>query len=156
MNKNYNLTQSHSVIVTSESGEKLSEEPNVVFLDGIATANVISINPELTKQTVQGIGTSFTESSAFVLAHLEPKERKKVMENIFSEKGANFTLTRTHIGACDFCVEGRYSYDDVKGDTALEFFDVAPDLDGFEKSKYPKIKDNNYDLLPMITRSFRY
>lgn len=150
MSKNYNLAQSHSVIVTSESGDKLSVKPNVVFVEGEALENVISINPELKKQTVQGIGTSFTEASAFVLAHLEPIERKKVMENIFSEKGANFAFTRTHIGACDFCVDGRYSYDDVKGDTALKNFDIAPDLDGFDKSKYPNIKDNNYDLLPMI------
>lgn len=150
MNKNYNLKQSHSVIVTSESGDKLKTKPNVTFKEGDASGNVIAINPELIKQRLQGIGTSFTESSAFVLAHLEPSKRKQVMENIFSEKGANFPLTRTHIGACDFCVEGRYSYDDVKDDVDLKHFDITPDLDGFDKSKYPNIKDNSYDLLPMI------
>ncbi len=150
MKKNYKLTQSQSVIVTSEAGDKLASKANVKFTQGKASGDVININPELTKQTVQGIGTSFTESSAFVLAHLEPKERIKVMENIFSEQGANFSLARTHIGACDFCVEGRYSYDDVDGDTELKHFNVAPDLDGFEKSKYPNVKDNSYDLLPMI------
>jgi len=150
MKKNYNLKQSYSVIVTSEAGDKLASKANVKFTEGKASGDVININPELTKQTVQGIGTSFTESSAFVLAHLEPKERIKVMENIFSEQGANFSLTRTHIGACDFCVEGRYSYDDVKDDIELKHFNIAPDLDGFEKSKYPNVKDNSYDLLPMI------
>ncbi len=150
MKKNYKLTQSQSVIVTSEAGDKLAGKANVKFTQGKASGDVININPELTKQTVQGIGTSFTESSAFVLAHLEPKDRRQVMENIFSEQGANFSLARTHIGACDFCVEGRYSYDDVKDDVELKHFDLAPDLDGFEKSKYPNVKDNSYDLLPMI------
>ena len=140
MIKNYKLIQSQSVIVTSEAGDKQASKANLKFTEGKASVNVICINPELTKQTVQGIGTSFTESSAFVLAHLEPKERIEVMQNIFSEQGANFSLTRTHIGACDFCVEGRYSYDDVKDDTELKHFDVTPDLDGFDKSKYPECK----------------
>ena len=67
---------------------------------------MISVYPEKTKQTIDGIGTSFTESSAFVLAHLEPGRRREVMEAIYGESGADFTLTRTHIGSCDFTVAG--------------------------------------------------
>jgi len=150
MRKNYNLCESYSVIVTSESGDKLTNKNNTKFFDGEAIGDVIHVNPEIIKQTIDGIGTSFTESSAYVLAHLEPKDRIKVMQNIFSEKGANFSLARTHIGACDFCVEGKYSYAEVKDDKDLKHFSVAVDEDGFDVKKYPSIKDENYDLLPML------
>lgn len=111
---------------------------------------MIQIKPEMVKQTIDGIGTSFTESSAFVLAHLDPEKRREVMERIYGESGANFSLTRTHIGACDFCVEGKYSYADQKGDVKLESFTIAPDRAGFKKSQYPGVVDGSYDLLPMI------
>jgi glucosylceramidase len=148
--KNYNLTSTLKVLVTSESGDKIVVKENVSFKKGKPEGNIILINPDSLKQTIDGIGTSFTESSAFVLAHLDKDKRQEVMENIFSEKGANFTLTRTHIGACDFSVEGKYSYADVKGDKKLENFDISPDKEGFNPTEYPGIKDENYDLLPMI------
>jgi glucosylceramidase len=59
-------------------------------------------------------------------------------------------LTRTHIGACDFSVEGKYSYADEKGDVKLENFNIAPDKEGFNPAEYPGIRDVSYDLLPMI------
>ena len=121
------------------------------FRQGIAKGVVIEINPAAIKQELLGIGTSFTEASAFVLAHLEPEIRDEVMRSIFSEQGANFSLTRTHIGSCDFCVEGRYSYaDNIEGDTGLQAFSIRPDLDGFDRRQYPGVKDETFDLLPMI------
>lgn len=72
------------------------------------------------------------------------------MEKIFGSNGANFSLARTHIGACDFSVKGKYSYDDVKGDLKLKRFSIAPDKEGFNPKEYPGIKDSAYDLLPMI------
>ena len=146
----FNLTKTANVLVTSEDGDKLTPKENVVFKTGKAVGNVIHIHPNKLKQTVDGIGTSFTESSAFVLAHLDPKKRKEVMNQIFSEKGANFSFTRTHIGSCDFCVEGKYSYAEVKDDKDLKHFSIAVDEDGFDLKKYPGIKDDSYDLLPMI------
>jgi glucosylceramidase len=137
-------------MLTSADGDKLAIQDNVTFQNGIAEGTVIHIYPDSIKQTIDGIGSSFTESSAFVLAHLEPEKRQEVMEQVYGETGANFSLTRTHIGACDFCVEGRYSYVDKKGDVKLESFTLAPDKEGFDTKEYPGIKDENYDLLPMI------
>ena len=110
------LRSTREILVTSESGEKLSSMANIPFQSGKASGTVITIYPDSTKQTIHGIGTSFTESSAFVLAHLEPEQRREVMQNIYGESGANFALTRTHIGSCDFTVEGKYSYADEGGD----------------------------------------
>ncbi len=144
-----NLT-TKEIFVTSEQGDKLAKKENITFENGTSTGNIIKINPKIVKQTIDGIGTSFTESSAFVLAHLDTDKRKEVMNQIFSEKGANFTLTRTHIGASDFCVEGRYSYLDKNGDVELNSFSLDEDKVGFDSKKYPGIKDETYDLLPMI------
>jgi glucosylceramidase len=147
---NQTLTTTSEILLTSANGDKLSPMPNVSLQKGFASGTVISIFPDSTKQTIDGIGTSFTESSAFVLAHLEPETRRELMREIFGESGANFTLTRTHIGACDFTVEGRYSYADKPGDSDLTAFSIAPDVAGFDPAVYPGIKDAGYDLLPMI------
>lgn len=138
------------ILLTSEGGEKLATMENVTFRDGAASGTVITVFPDSTRQTIHGIGTSFTESSAFVLAHLEPERRLEVMRRIFGEAGANFTLARTPIGACDFSVEGRYSYADQPDDRDLTTFSIAPDTAGFDPAKHPGIKDARYDLLPMI------
>ncbi len=147
------IDMTKEITVTSASGSKLARQDNVAFLEGEAEGNVLRIDPRVRKQTLDGIGTSFTESAAFVLAHLDENRRAEVMQKIFGENGANFTLTRTHIGACDFTVKGKYSYDDVPGDSELKHFSIAPDTDGFDPSEYPGIKDPAYDLLPMIKQA---
>jgi len=144
------LLITEKIIVSSGDGDKLSLKENTRFQKGAAEGIVLKIDPEKVKQTMDGIGSSFTESSAYVLAHLDPEERMNVMKAVYGEEGANFSLTRTHIGACDFCVEGRYSYLDRAGDTGLESFSLEPDLKGFNASEHPGIMDETYDLLPMI------
>ncbi|MEM1329896.1 MAG: glycoside hydrolase family 30 beta sandwich domain-containing protein [Planctomycetota bacterium] len=136
------------VLLTSEAGSRMERIKPIEFRTGASDGPSITVFPERRKQTIDGIGTSFTESSAFVLAHLDPARRREVMERIYGEDGANFSLTRTHIGSCDFSVEGRYSYADRPGD--LHAFSVAVDRAGFDPGKYPGIKDPAYDLLPMI------
>merc|ERR1711879_249917 len=97
-----------------------------------------------------GIGGAFTESSAFVLAHLDKEKRDSVMKSLFSKEGANYSLTRTVIGSCDFSVNGKYSYSPIKNDLKLEYFSLNVDKDGFNAEKYINIKDEKFDLLPMI------
>ena len=147
---NYKLADTAEVLVTSESGDKIARKENVSFKQGHAQGKLIVIRPDIVKQTIDGIGTSFTESSAFVLAHLDKDKRQEVMDKIYSERGANFTLARAPIGATDFSVEGQYSYDDVKGDVKLEHFSIEPDKDGFQVKDYPGVRDTSFDVLPMI------
>lgn len=153
--KHYGLSSTAKIIVTSEAGDKLATQSNVSFKTGQATGIVLKVFPEEKKQTIDGIGSSFTESSAFVLAHLDPEKRFEVMRKIFGEEGANFSMARTHIGACDFSVEGKYSYADQKDDVTLSSFSIQPDLEGFNPQKYPGIKDPSYDLLPMIKEALK-
>ena len=146
----YRLSETAEILVTSEAGDKIALKKNQRFREGSADGTVVVIRPDIVKQTITGIGSSFTESSAFVLAHLDEEQRREVMDNVFSERGANFSLTRTPIGATDFSVKGKYSYAEVSDDQELEHFSIAPDLDGFAATEYRGIKDENFDLLPMI------
>lgn len=138
------------ILVTSESGHKLAPMEVASFRPGVPEGTVIAVEPERTRQTIDGIGTSFTESAAFVLAHLEPERRREVLQRIFGESGADFTMARTPIGSCDFSVKGKYSYAETPDDRGLEAFTIAPDLAGFDSEVHPGIRDPRYDLLPMI------
>jgi glucosylceramidase len=147
------MDQTLQILLTSEQGHRLSELSNTPFQTGRAAGNVVTVDPEQKKQSLLGIGTSFTEASAFVLAHLDQDKRGEVMARVFSEQGANFPIARTHIGACDFCVHGRYSYADQPGDSSLDAFDISVDLDGFDSAFHPGINDPSFDLLPMIQQA---
>ncbi len=143
------------VILTSSAGAKQEQMPSLEFNIGKANGLVIEVYPDMKKQAIVGIGSSFTESSAFVLAHLSENDRKEVMENIYGEKGANFSLARTHIGSCDFTVQGKYSYNDLADDINLSNFSIMNDLKGFDKQQYPDLVKTSYDLLPMIMEAYQ-
>lgn len=140
---------SSQVWLTSAAGDKCAEKEAVVFQQGTAqNAIVIDINQK--KQTIDGYGGSLTESSAFVLACLTPEQRQSVLNELFSEEGANFSVVRTQIGSSDFSVEGKYALNEVDGDTAMQFFSLDRDKEGFPATKYPQIKDEQYDLYHLM------
>ena len=147
---NYRLSATTEILLTSETGDKIATKENLSFREGSSSGTRVIVRPDIVKQSITGIGSSFTESSAYVLAHLDAEERLEVMDKIYSERGANFSLTRTPIGATDFAVHGKYSYAEVEDDETLEHFSIAPDQDGFGATRYPGIKDETFDLLPMI------
>ncbi len=140
---------SSQVWLTSAAGDKCAEKEAVVFQQGTAqNAIVIDINQK--KQTIDGYGGSLTESSAFVLACLTPEQRKSILNELFSEEGANFSVVRTQIGSSDFSVEGKYALNEVDGDTAMQFFSLDRDKEGFSAAKYPQVKDEQYDLYHLM------
>jgi glucosylceramidase len=96
---------------------------------------LITLNQEEKFQTITGFGGSFTESSAYLLYKLSVANRKKIMNAYFSEEGANYSLTRTHINSCDFSLK-QYAYAMEDGDKNLDHFSIAED------------KKNN--LIPLI------
>ncbi|MBA4319361.1 MAG: glycosyl hydrolase family 30 [Flavobacterium sp.] len=95
---------------------------------------LITLNPDEKFQTITGFGGSFTESSAYLLNKLSAANRKKILNAYFSEAGANYSLTRTHIASCDFSLSN-YTYAKVENDKLLENFSIEEDRD---------------DLIPMI------
>jgi len=119
------------VFETSASGNKLTKLTEFQSSDVKTT---IKLLPEETFQTITGFGGAFTESSAYLLNKLGEENRKKVLNAYFSNEGARYSLTRTHMNSCDFSVSN-YSYTPVEGDVNLEHFSVEEDKD---------------DLIPMI------
>ena len=140
---------SSQVWLTSAAGDKCAEKEAVVFQQGTAE-NAIVIDVNQKKQTIDGYGGSLTESSAFVLACLTPEQRQSVLNELFSEEGANFSVVRTQIGSSDFSVEGKYALNEVDGDTAMQFFSLDRDKEGFPAAKYPQVKDEQYDLYHLM------
>ena len=143
--------KSSHVWLTSEAGDKCAEKEAVVFhksslpfREGQGVGFCVDLNDR--RQTIDGFGNSITESSVFVLACLTPEQRHAVLEEMYGENGANFSASRTVVGASDFALKGHYSYDDVDGDEALDHFSMAVHQDGFAKTDYPQIQDEHYDM----------
>lgn len=143
--------RSTEVLVTSADGQKCQPAASVVFRKAACDDNAkITVLTEEKRQTIDGIGASLTESSAFVLACLPVEDRQAILRELFSEDGANFSMARTQIGASDFSVEGFYSLCETEGDTALTTFSLDRDKEGFPKEKYPQIVDEHFDLYHLM------
>ncbi|WP_033408295.1 glycoside hydrolase family 30 protein [Psychroflexus tropicus] len=121
------------VFETSRSGNQLTKVDS--FSQKESTSKII-LNPKKTFQTFTGFGGSFTEASAYLLNQLSPEKRKEVIEAYFSDAGARYSLTRTHMNSSDFSL-GQYSYAPVEGDTLLKNFSIEEDKDDI----IPMIKD---------------
>lgn len=128
-----NVTSKLNVQVyeTSASGNSLTK---ITQFTNQGNPVVLTINPKEKFQTITGFGGSFTESSAYLLNKLGKENRNKILNAYFSEAGANYTLTRTHIASCDFSLNN-YTYAKVENDRSLEHF---------------TIEDDKSDLIPMI------
>lgn len=133
-------------IQTTAGGDWLRSLPPPKLRKGLPSGGlVLEVDPGSPRQTVLGIGGALTESSAYVLASLTERRRARILDLCFGPEGADFQLARIPIGACDFSVEGRYSYDDTAGDTALAHFSIAHDREGFPGARNPR-----YALLPLL------
>jgi glucosylceramidase len=112
-----------SIFQTTRQGERLAPvQPG----SDSTPARVLELDPSTTYQTLVGVGSSFTESSAYVLSELSQKTRDEVMKAYFSPEGAHISLTRTHIASCDFSVRN-YTYAPVPDDVELKHFSIEPD-----------------------------
>ena len=70
---------------------------------------LIIIYPEVTYQEIIGFGGAFTEAAGYCFQRLPKDRQNQFIDDYFSEEGNNYTLCRTHIGSCDFCLD-TYSY----------------------------------------------
>ncbi len=113
------------VYETSAKGNKLS---NLTEFEVEKTTAKIQLFPDRKFQTITGFGGSFTEASAYLLNKLSKENRKKIIDAYFSEEGAKYSLTRTHMNSCDFSVSN-YSYAPVEDDVELNNFSIDEDRD---------------------------
>jgi glucosylceramidase len=112
-----------SLYETSASGNQLTA---ISDFSNSGNPAIITLLPNETFQTITGFGGSFTEASAHLLMQLSAENRNKILDAYFSEAGANYSLTRTHINSCDFSL-GNYSYASVPEDLELQHFSIAED-----------------------------
>ena len=75
--------------------------------------NVINIYPQIEYQVFIGFGGAITESTGYAFSKLKEEKKKEITEEIFSEKGLNYSLIRLPIGSCDFSLKS-YSYSSKK------------------------------------------
>lgn len=123
------------IFETSASGNKLKAIEHQQG-DSKETSTTIVINPDKEYQQISGFGGAFTESSAHLLNHISKANRDLVLNAYFSEEGANYSLTRTHMNSCDFSLD-HYSYTPDVDDTSLTSFSIQEDADDI----IPMIKD---------------
>ena len=121
------------VYETSAEGRKMEL---IQEFTSVENAPIIKLNPTEKFQTITGFGGAFTESSAYLLNKMSSENREEVLKAYFSDEGAKYSLTRTHINSCDFSVSN-YSYAPVEDDVELEHFSVDEDRDDI----IPMIKD---------------
>lgn len=114
------------IFETSANGNSLTA---IKPLTASTNSIEITINPKEKFQKITGFGGSFTQSTAYLVNKLSKANRKKIIDAYFSEKGANYSLTRTHINSCDFSTH-QYAYNTTDGDTSLQQFDISEDLKG--------------------------
>ncbi|MFA4047433.1 glycoside hydrolase family 30 protein [Xylanibacter caecicola] len=129
----FSQTGNMKVWETNSAGDKLAEK--TVFARAKKKV-LIEVNSKEQRQTLVGIGGSFTEATSSLLARLSKQKRQEVIDAYFGPYGSRYSLTRTHIGSCDFS-KGQYSYAEQEGDTLLEHFSIAHD----EATLLPLIKD---------------
>ena len=93
--------------------------------------NLIILYPDIEYQKIIGFGGAFTEAAGYAFSKLPQTAKDTFIKDYFSEDGNNYSLCRTHIGSCDFCLD-TYSY---SNDPSLSDFSIE--------------RDNKY-LIPLI------
>ncbi|MBR3594087.1 MAG: glycosyl hydrolase [Clostridia bacterium] len=75
---------------------------------------------------IYGFGGCFNEIGMQAIETLREEKQNEIFDLLFSDKGLSFCYNRISIGANDFA-EDWYSYNDHKGDYAMEHFSIERD-----------------------------
>ncbi len=125
---------SWEIYQTSRSGDEMALRTSE---SNESPAVKVLLDPIRRYQTIVGIGGAFTESTADALSVLSSEKRREVIEAYFSPEGAHYSLTRTHVGSCDFSL-GSYSYAENPDDPEMASFSIERD----KELLLPLIKDS--------------
>jgi glucosylceramidase len=77
-------------------------------------------------QQMEGFGGCFNEIGWEALLSLPEVQRVKILKDLFSKEGANFTLCRVPVGSNDYSFS-YFSYDDVPEDFSMRNFNIDRD-----------------------------
>ncbi len=114
---------------TPDGTRRLQQQPDVPL--GAADPGavlVLTVDPTVRYQEIDGFGSSLTESSAFLLAaKMTAAQRRVLLRRLFDRtSGIGLGVLRQPMGASDFSL-GNYSYADTAGDDDLSDFSIAHD-----------------------------
>jgi glucosylceramidase len=135
------MTQTRGVrqyLTARDTAHRLSEcAPLELAAATGSPAASLFIDTRLRFQELLGFGGAFTEAASTTLDKLPARRRQEILEAYFSpSRGHGYTVCRTHINSCDFCL-GNYACAAVEGDVALEHFSIDRD----RRSLIPMIRD---------------
>lgn len=110
---------------TADAPFRVRDCPHPSTLTG-AGANVIDLDAAVPRHEFLGLGVSFAEASAYLLANQTEAKRREILELLWTPRGAGLSIGRIHIGSSDYSMRF-YTYDDVPGDDALAHFSIDED-----------------------------
>ena len=116
-------TSANVWLTTADASAKLTQQASVTF-GTPGSDSVITINPNVTYQSVIGFGGSMTDASAFNIWN--SPSRSSIMNNLFGSSGISLSFLRQPIGAADFSTSF-YSLDDGSADPSLSHFNITHD-----------------------------
>jgi glucosylceramidase len=120
--------KAHVWVTTPDGAQKMNDNGTVAFARDGSDELTVSVDPSRTYQRMDGFGASITDSSASLLARLDPATRRATMRDLFARDGLSFL--RQPIGASDFVDGPHYTHDDVPAgqtDYGLRHFSIAHD-----------------------------
>jgi glucosylceramidase len=120
------------VLTRGDRSAFLASEPGLTWSTAPVRGLVLAVNEHARYQPMEGFGAALTDSSASLIAQLSSKQRRALMDELFSPtKGIGIDYLRVPMGASDFAAGGRdYSYDDLPPggtDPTLAHFSIEHD-----------------------------
>ena len=132
------MSKEYKIIKSIPSQNIYWEESKVTEgnISSITESCIVNLFPEITYQSILGIGGAFTEAAAYNYHLMDDCDKEKFLKAYFDpESGIGYNFGRTHINSCDFSLD-IYSYVE-DGDKTLETFNIQRD----KKYIIPFIKD---------------
>lgn len=120
-----------TVYSSSQDGDRMTKQNDVLFSSvKKSLLPAIKIDEGIRYQKIEGFGATFNEAGMICLNSLNSALKDSVLKMLFDpEAGAGYTAMKSPIAACDFASAGPwYTYNDTKGDTAMEHFTIERDL----------------------------
>ncbi len=112
--------------VCSTESSQWVNQPGTSLSSKVAGKADIEIFPEDKLQQMQGFGGCFNEAAWEALLSLPDNGRNKILNDLFSRKGLNFSFCRMPLGSNDYSLS-YYSYDDVPDDFEMKNFNIDRD-----------------------------
>jgi glucosylceramidase len=111
--------------------KKLEKQDSTTFTPSDFSSDIIiTIDPSITHQTMDGFGAAMTGSSAHLINNvLSSSQRDSLMDDLFTSKGIKLDFVRHTVGASDFNLSS-YTYNDLSAgetDRDLSEFSISKD-----------------------------